>query len=310
MPDPASCFESHADNVPITDDNSANITLSDTYQNFHTYEIQWTPDTITWLVDGQVGRVKKRSDTWNATSNQWDYPQSPATVQLSIWPGGSSSNAPGTVQWAGGAINWNSQDIQDYGYDYATYGQVEIECYNATSGPGASSGVSYTYNNAAGTNDTVVVGNKNTILSSFTATGLDMTAGAPANNTNTATGSANSSAVAAPTQSGVNYLPGGSASGPGQAVGSSNDGSSDSGSGSSSSGGSGTSGDDSGSSSGSGTGSSPSCAATGFTQNCGGSSSGSSGNGKSDGVRAVGQERLLGTSVFGMVVAVAALMWL
>jgi beta-glucanase (GH16 family) len=45
------------------DTNSANISLSDTFENFHDFEIQWTPDTITWLVDGQVGRVKKRTDT-------------------------------------------------------------------------------------------------------------------------------------------------------------------------------------------------------------------------------------------------------
>jgi hypothetical protein len=286
------------------DDNSANITLSDTYQNWHTYEIDWTPDSITWLVDGQVGRTKKKSDTWNATSNQWDFPQSPARVQLSIWPGGDSKNAPGTVQWAGGAIDWNSQDIQNYGYDFATFGQVTIECYNASSPPGTNLHTSYTYNNAAGTNDTIVDGDKPTVLASFTATGTDMNAGAVQNTTSS---SANSTSNVAPTQSGVNYIPGGSASGPGQAVGSSGDSSSD-GSSSSSGGGSGTSGSGNG---GSGTGSSPACSATGFTQDCGGSgSSGSSSNGKSDGVRAVGQERLLGTSVFGMVVAVAALMWL
>lgn len=83
-------------------DNSGNITLSNTFDNFHTYEINWTPDEITWLVDGQVGRTKKRSETWNATSNQWAFPQTPSRVQISIWPGGASTNAPGTVQWAGG----------------------------------------------------------------------------------------------------------------------------------------------------------------------------------------------------------------
>lgn len=79
------------------DDNSGNISLSDTYNNFHTYEIDWTPDQISWLVDGQVGRTKKRADTWNATTNQWDFPQTPARVQLSIWPGGLATNAAGTI---------------------------------------------------------------------------------------------------------------------------------------------------------------------------------------------------------------------
>ncbi|TAQ84934.1 hypothetical protein B7494_g6744 [Chlorociboria aeruginascens] len=162
----------------ITDyDNSGNITLSDTFDNFHEYEIDWTPDQITWLVDGQVGRTKKRSDTWNATSNQWDFPQTPARVQLSIWPGGLASNAPGTIAWAGGEISWTSPDIQANGYYYATFESVTISCFNATSAPGTNTGTSYTYNNIAATNNTVVDGDKPTVLKSLLGTGTDMNAG-------------------------------------------------------------------------------------------------------------------------------------
>lgn len=157
--------------------NSANISLSDTFNNYHTYEIDWTPDEITWLVDGQVGRTKKRSDTWNATSNQWEFPQTPARVQLSIWPGGLSTNAQGTIDWAGGAINWDSQDIQTNGYDYAMVQSVTVECFNATKAPGTNSGKSYTYNSAVGTNNTVVDGDKPTVLDSLIGTGTNMTAG-------------------------------------------------------------------------------------------------------------------------------------
>lgn len=157
--------------------NSANITLSDTFSNYHTYEIDWTPDTITWLVDGKVGRVKKRADTWNATSQQWQYPQTPARLQISLWPGGLASNAQGTIDWAGGLINWNSADIQSYGYDYAMLQSVTVNCYNASSAPGTNTGKSYTYNSAVGTNNTVVDGDKPTILDSLAGSGLNMTAG-------------------------------------------------------------------------------------------------------------------------------------
>ena len=58
--------------------------MSDTFEDFHDYEINWTPDEITWLVDGKVGRTVKKSDTFNKTSNQFDFPQTPARVQLSI----------------------------------------------------------------------------------------------------------------------------------------------------------------------------------------------------------------------------------
>jgi beta-glucanase (GH16 family) len=269
--------------MPSVDVNSGNITgLSDTYNNFHEYEIQWTPDTITWLVDGQVGRVKKRSETWNATANQWNYPQSPSRVQLSIWPGGADTNAKGTIDWAGGPIDWKSDDIKSYGYDFATFGDITVECYDAKSAPGTNQHVSYTYNNARATNDTVVDGNKPTVLKSFQGTGTDMDAGG-SSNSNTASGSAASPTVTAAT------IPGGTASGPGSAPGESNSGSDS---------GSGTGGDSSSSVN-------PSaCQATGFSQNgCG--DSGSTGSGKSSGVRTA--EHTLGASAFAALVAVAGL---
>ena len=77
-------------------ENSANISgLSDTYDNWHTYVIDWTPDSITWSVDGVVGRVKTRNSTWNETSNIYNYPQTPARIQFSIWPGGNSTMPKG-----------------------------------------------------------------------------------------------------------------------------------------------------------------------------------------------------------------------
>lgn len=161
----------------LLDDNEQNITLSDTYANYHTYEIDWTPDEITWLVDGQVGRTKKRSDTWNATANQWNFPQTPARVQLSLWPGGLASNAAGTIAWAGGEIDWDSEDIKNNGYYYASFESVDISCYNAKTAPGTNTGKSYYYNSALGTNNTVIDSNNATILSSLLATGTNMTVG-------------------------------------------------------------------------------------------------------------------------------------
>lgn len=254
--------------------NVVNITdISDTYSNFHEYEIDWTPDKITWLVDGVAGRTLKKSDTWNATTNQWDYPQTPARVELSIWPGGDSSNSQYTIDWAGGAIDWDSSDIQNYGYDFATFSSVTIDCYNASSAPGTNTGVSYYYDNVAGTNASVVNGDNATVLASFKGTGTDMDAGAD-------TSSASSSSSTA------NTVPGGSG-GVGNTVG----------------------GDDSsssGSSSGSSTSSSADCATTGFTQSCGSDDSGSKSG------AAGGNEKVFGAgaSAFAAIVAFVFLMWL
>jgi hypothetical protein len=234
-------------------------------------------------VDGKVGRTKKRSETWNATANQWNFPQTPARVQLSIWPGGADTNAPGTISWAGGPIDWDAPDIQNYGYYFATFGQVEVECYNASSGPGTNKHISYTIKDAKATNDTVVDGDKKTVLKSFAGTGLDMDAGG-------SSASASDGASGTQTASGpVASVPGGTAGGPGSAPGQAGDG---------------TSGGDSSSSSGG----APACQATGFSQDCGGGSS-NTGSGKSGGIRAVG-ERTLGASAFAGLIAVAGLLWL
>lgn len=265
--------------------NGGNVSLSDTFDNFHTYEIDWTPDQITWLVDGQVGRVKKRSETWNATANQWAFPQTPSRVQLSLWPGGLPSNGKGTIDWAGGLIDWNSADIQNNGYYYATFESVDISCYNAKSPPGTNTGVSYTYNNRAGTNDTVVDGNKPTVLKSLLGTGTDMNAGDPAS----------SSSSGSKPSSTAETIPGLSGAGPG--TDSHNDGS---GSGNSPSSGSSSTASSSGSSS---TGTSGGSNGA-FQQGSG--SSGSSTN--KSGAEKLGQEKVLKGSVFAGIVAVVAMM--
>jgi len=270
--------------------NSANITLSDTFDNFHTYEVDWTPDTITWKVDGQVGRTKKRSETWNATANKWDYPQTPARVQLSLWPGGLESNAQGTIDWAGGLVDWNSADIQNNGYYYAQFKSVSISCYNATKPPGTNENTSYKYNNKKGTNDTVVDGDDPTVLASFQATGEDMDAGKPQSSGTQSASKPSSTAESIPGLSGggpgTDNHAGDSGSGSDQSSAVATIGSSptDSSSGSASTGGS--SGGD-------------------FDQG-GGSNSGSSTKGS--GAERLGQEKVLKGSVFAGIVAVVAMM--
>lgn len=261
-----------------------NISLSDTYANYHDYEIQWTPDTITWLVDGQVGRVKQRSETWNSTSNQWGFPQTPARVQLSIWPGGLATNGQGTIEWAGGLIDWNSQDIQRDGYYYAQFESVTVDCYNASSPPGTNKHISYYYNNAAGTNDTVVDSDKPTVLKSLLGTGRNMTADG-----------ASSSGVATVPGNGNGTSPTG------------NDGHDNSTSSSSSSSGS-SSGTDGSSGSSTDTGSGSAATSTGFSQ---GGGSGSSST-KSAGSKLLIDRgsNSLGGSVFAVIVAVAVLTFL
>ena len=43
-----------------------------TYDEYHTYDIDWTPDSITWHVDGQPIRTKYKKDTWNEDVRVFD----------------------------------------------------------------------------------------------------------------------------------------------------------------------------------------------------------------------------------------------
>jgi hypothetical protein len=182
---------------------------SDVHLNEHTYEIDWQPDTITWSIDGTAIRTLQRSGTWNATSNMYNYPQTPARVQLSLWPGGLSTNGPGTIAWAGGLVDWNSPYMATAGntkYYYAMFSEVDIQCYDPPPGANIQGSKSYIYTDPAATNNTVEITNDNTVLKSLLGTGTNMSANYP---------SAASSASGSSQTSNLATIPGLSGAGPG-----------------------------------------------------------------------------------------------
>ena len=99
--------------------------------DFHTYSFDWTADQVVWQIDGQTVRALSPQ---TAQANQ--YPQTPMQLKLGIWSGGDPSNAPGTVQWAGGSTN----------YGGGPYNMV-VQSVKATD---YSTGTSYTYSDSTG----------------------------------------------------------------------------------------------------------------------------------------------------------------
>ena len=144
--------------------------------NYHEYTIDWSPDTLKWIIDGNVVRTLNKKDTWNSTSNRYSYPVSPARVQLSLWPAGLPTNPKGTVDWAGGEIQWNSPYMTN-GYYYSQFDYVNVECYNAPSGAKGSGKTSYVLTNSNADEGDFSLSNNPTVLGSFLATGLDMDKG-------------------------------------------------------------------------------------------------------------------------------------
>lgn len=97
------------------------------YTDFHEYGIDWSQDQLSWLIDGKIVRTVKKTDTYNKTTGNYDYPQTPSRIQLSIWDAGDGPE--GTKNWAGGATDWSATDIQSPGYFYAEVQNVTVECY-------------------------------------------------------------------------------------------------------------------------------------------------------------------------------------
>jgi hypothetical protein len=75
--------------------------VASTQNEFHTYALNWTSESLTWLVDNKPMRTLNYADA-NGGKN---FPQTPCNVRLGNWPGGDSKDE-GTVQWAGGKVDY------------------------------------------------------------------------------------------------------------------------------------------------------------------------------------------------------------
>jgi len=135
--------------VVTTPNHGENQTdLTDTYSNYHIYTIDWQQDTLKFLVDGAVVRTINKNDT--LTNGVYEYPTTPARVQMSLWPAGTASSAAGTVQWAGGLIDYNDPDYLAAGHFYALVSGVNITCNDPT--PPAAGITAYAYGANSSTN--------------------------------------------------------------------------------------------------------------------------------------------------------------
>lgn len=158
--------------------------------NYHDYEIDWSVDQLTWSIDGNVVRTLKKSDTWNETANRYSYPQSPARVQLSLWPAGLPTNPQGTINWAGGEISWTSPYMTN-NYYYAQLDSLSIDCYQTPSDAQVQGTKSYVLTNTNAEEKDFAITNKDTLLGSFLASGDDMDLGASSSISGAATRTAN-----------------------------------------------------------------------------------------------------------------------
>ncbi|KAJ7665972.1 glycoside hydrolase family 16 protein [Mycena polygramma] len=134
----------------ITQPNHGNVStgLTDTFENYHDYTIDWQPDALNFLIDGKNVRTLKKSDTM--VNGVAEYPTTPARIQLSLWPAGTASSSAGTVEWSGGLINYNDPDYVSAGHFYTLIKSVNVTCSDPT--PPSADITAYVYGANSSTN--------------------------------------------------------------------------------------------------------------------------------------------------------------
>lgn len=91
----------------------------------HTYVIDWKESGVNWYIDGTLVRFLSPNNA--TTGGSQFYPQTPMQLKIGPWAAGDPSNPPGTVQWAGGNIDYSQ------GPFVMTVKSIEVENYNVGS---------------------------------------------------------------------------------------------------------------------------------------------------------------------------------
>ena len=111
---------------------------------FHTYTFDWSPQELTWSIDGVVVRTLLATNSDNDTHQ---YPQTPSRLHLGLWDAGDQDSNIYTVEWAGGYTNIslapftmyvrsvrisNSNPCSSYQYTDTSGSWQSIKCVNTT----------------------------------------------------------------------------------------------------------------------------------------------------------------------------------
>jgi beta-glucanase (GH16 family) len=94
--------------------------MSNPTSQMHTYTIDWTRDSLKWILDGTVIRELTPQ---NAQKGKNGYPQHPCQIRIGSWVGGDPDLPKGTQDWAGGLANF------DNGPFIAYYQSIKVTDY-------------------------------------------------------------------------------------------------------------------------------------------------------------------------------------
>jgi beta-glucanase (GH16 family) len=101
---------------------------------FHNYTTYWDQDKLQWWIDGEMVRHLDYNDPLTIGGSQ--YPQTPCRVQFSLWPAGQKKAKTGTIEWAGGLVEWDNAPFT------MTLGKLRVEDFHT--------GKEYSYSDRTG----------------------------------------------------------------------------------------------------------------------------------------------------------------
>ncbi|KAJ5336264.1 hypothetical protein MYU51_009587 [Penicillium brevicompactum] len=123
--------------------------VSNADSEFHNYTTYWAEDVTQWWIDDVMVRELKYDD--KGTLGGENYPQTPCRVKFSLWPAGTKKAAQGTIEWAGGLVDWDAAPFT------MVLGKLRVKDFHT--------GKEYTYGDHSGSFESIKVeeGNSTTL---------------------------------------------------------------------------------------------------------------------------------------------------
>ncbi|WQF86160.1 Putative glycoside hydrolase family 16, concanavalin A-like lectin/glucanase domain superfamily [Colletotrichum destructivum] len=176
-----------------TYDRGAYHPVSNPLSEYHTYTIDWTQESVKWIINGALVRELKYADAKGGAM----FPQTPMEVKIGTWVAGRKDAPKGTVEWAGGYTDFSKGPFNAY------YQSITITDYQGNKG--AKGAKEYVYGDRSGSWESIIVkteGGSDDDKSSSASKTASKTESKTTLSTVTASGSASGSATASAAASG------------------------------------------------------------------------------------------------------------
>ncbi|KAK4056085.1 putative glycosidase CRH2 [Microbotryomycetes sp. JL221] len=106
------------------------IPVGDRGADFADFGIVWTPETLSWTLNGKIVRSVQKRDTHDPSTGLYGFPSTPSRLQFKIFA--ISVDDPSDLQeWSGGSVKWDSPTYIVDGYYASRIRWVNVECFDA-----------------------------------------------------------------------------------------------------------------------------------------------------------------------------------